>query len=317
MSRSDRTLTPAAAMVLGVLTASMATTAATAAAQEVDLEARQLGEGLWVIHGPPHGNVLVVEGGEGVLLVDAQSAPVAPGLDSLITTLSQRPVRWVVSTHYHEDHIGGNSVFRGQGARVYAHPHMRTQAIIDTVIEDLRWEREAADLDDLADVEIAESTELDLGGRSVRLVHVAAAHTDGDMIVVLERENVIHTGDIAEFSAYPFLDWWGGGSLDGMIAGVDRLLALGDERTRYVPGHGGVVDRAGLEDYRDMLVTVAGRVEAAVEQGMEWPEIGDAGLSAEYDEERGGTRAGRRFVGILYLGVSGATDPEGAESSTD
>lgn len=304
----------AAAAVPGLL-ALVAASVGTAAAQEVELETRRLGPGLWVVHGAPHGNVLVVEGSDGVLLVDAQSAPVSSRLDSLVSTLSGRPVRWVISTHYHEDHIGGNSVFRGQGARVYAHPNMRAQAVIDTVIDDLGWEREAADPDDLADVEISNEAEFGLGGRFVRVLHVPAAHTDGDLIVILGETNVIHTGDLAEFDAYPFLDWWGGGSLDGMIAGVNVLLGLGDEGTRYVPGHGGVVDRDELEAYRDMLVTVAERVKAAVEGGMEWPEIGDAGLTSEYDDERGGARAGRRFVGILYLGLSGASDP--AESSTN
>ena len=143
-----------------------------------------------------------------------------------------------------------------------------------------------------------------LGGKRIEVFGFTDAHTDGDLAVFFRDDNVLHTGDIVEVGAYPFIDWWGGGTLAGTITAVDRLLQLCDADTKIVPGHGPVVDREHVVAYREMLVTVQQRVRDAIAAGATLDEVMDAGFTREFDDARRGERAGRRFVGVLYLGLS-------------
>jgi glyoxylase-like metal-dependent hydrolase (beta-lactamase superfamily II) len=166
------------------------------------------------------------------------------------------------------------------------------------------WHREPAPADAIPTLTFADSMVLHLNGQAVRLLHAPAAHTGGDAMVVFPRENVIHMGDILELGAYPFLDWWSGGSLDGVLAAVDRVLAMADDDTRIVPGHGRVVDRQGLADYRGMLVTVRDRVQAAVAEGKSLDEMSATLPTKEFDASYGGERQGRRFARLIYYGLT-------------
>jgi glyoxylase-like metal-dependent hydrolase (beta-lactamase superfamily II) len=280
--------------------------AQTAAAQERSFTTTRLADGLHVIHGHPGGNVILQTGADGALLVDAQSAGVEDSVDAMVRRLADQPVRLIINTHYHEDHIGGNAAFRSQGAEVIAHARLRARAVVDTTIDELEWHREPAHPDDLPSIEIGTDTTLRWNGATIDLIALNAAHTDGDVAVYFREADVLHTGDVVEVDAYPFVDWWGGGSLDGTIAAVDRLLSLVGERTRIVPGHGHIVDRPHLLQYRSMLATVRERVLAAIDAGEDLSSVMDRGLSAEWDDDRGGTSSGRRFVGILFLGLSTA-----------
>ncbi|MCU0620949.1 MAG: MBL fold metallo-hydrolase, partial [Gemmatimonadales bacterium] len=188
---------------------------------------RTIAPGLFMLSGYANGNVLVLEGRDGLLLVDAQSPTRAGEADSVLRRGTPAPVRTVVNTHYHDDHIGGNPHWVAAGASVVAQCQVQVQASKDTTITDFGdWHRTPAPPAALASTCVRDSLTLQHGGVPVRLVHLPRAHTDGDLLVHFPTLNVVHMGDVLERGAPPFIDWWAGGTLQGMLAACDRVLAL-------------------------------------------------------------------------------------------
>lgn len=264
------------------------------------IAATDLGGGLTLLASPPDGNILVVRGRASALVVDALSPEHAERADSAIRAAAGGAPRRVVNTHYHFDHIGANPRLAGAGASTIAHPAVRTLAARDTTIPELNWDLDPAEPAALPRATVADSARYDLGGEVAHVVHMPAAHTGGDLVVRLERANVIHAGDIVEFGAYPFVDWWAGGSFDGLVAAVDRILAMAGEDTRIVPGHGRLLSRADLVAYRDMLRSVGGRVRQAIAAGESVETLVNRNITASWDGEHGGARQGQRFVRLLH-----------------
>jgi len=257
-----------------------------------------------VASGYENGNVLIVTSDTGLLIVDAQSARRVAALDTAIRSVSTRPVRLVVNTHYHGDHTEGNAWFRSRGARVLAHGAVRVQAAKDTVIADWdNWHRTPLAADALPTRDVGDSLTLWLGRERVVLLHAARAHTDGDLMTWLPGANVLHIGDILEVGAPPFIDYWAGGTFDGMIGAIDRVLALVNDSTAIVPGHGAVSSRADLRRYREMLTTVWGRVEAAVARGEKRDAIVGSRPAREWEAELGSERRAGQLVALLHYGV--------------
>jgi len=269
-----------------------------------ELTIEQLVHGVHVIHGHPGGNVLVIETMDGLVLVDAQSAGVSDSLVTMVRSISPATPAFVINTHYHEDHIAGNSHFRAVGATTVGHVNVPTRAAVDTMIDELAWHREPADGADLPMETVSQDTTVTVGGIRIDLLTFPAAHTDGDLAVYLPEQNILHTGDILEVDAFPFVDWWGGGSLAGTIEAIDKLLALVDEETMIVPGHGHVVDRPHMVAYRTMLAEVSEGVQGAIARGDDVETAMSLGLANDFARGRGGESAARRFVGILFLGMS-------------
>lgn len=279
----------AAAVALLVVTA-----APGAAQQAVVLRPVELLPGVTVMHGPPNGNVLIVRTEAGLVLVDAQSAGPAVTLDSLVAL--RGAVRLVITTHYHEDHLGGNARFRARGAPVLAHANVPRLAARDTTVTEFDWHLEPAPAAALPTRLVEGDSTFTVGGTTIVVRHYAGAHTAGDLTVWLPAARVLHTGDIYEVGAYPFIDVWAGGSVDGMIRAVTDMLASAPPGTTVVPGHGRPTSLAELEDYRDMLVQVRDTVAALLAGGASEEEVIAAGVTAPWDEARGGERAGRFFA---------------------
>lgn len=261
--------------------------------------------GLHVIAGFANGNILVVEGRDGLLLVDAQS-PRRVGLaDSVLRTITAAPVRTVVFTHYHEDHTGGMPHWRAGGASAVGHVSLPAQMAKDTVITDWEgWHRTPAVPQAMPDRTFTDRLVLDAGGVRVELIHIPPAHTDGDLVVWLPERNLLHSGDLVEPGAPPFIDWWAGGSLDGMIAAADQLLALVNDSTRIVPGHGPVIGRETLVEHRRMLVTLRDAIGNQVRQGRTLDQVLAARPAAEFETLLGGPRRADQFVRLVYYGLA-------------
>jgi len=273
--------------------------------QALSLTRHQLTDRVDVFSGFANGNVLAIRADSGTLLIDAQSARRVGLVDSALASLGAGPVKLVINTHYHGDHIEGNAYFRAKGARILAHRSVSVQAAKDTTIVSWdNWHRAPAAPEALPTMMFSDSSVFRFGDEEVRVYHAPNAHTDGDAIVWLPRANIIHMGDIFELGAPPFIDWWVGGSAGGMIAAIDRVLPWIDERTRVVPGHGPVSDRATLLSYRAMLATMQTRVQTFIKSGKSLDEILAAKPAAEFEDRLGGARYGDRLTRLLYAGLA-------------
>ncbi len=233
------------------------------------------------------GNIAACVGQTGVLVVDTDYHQMAGKLPAAIALLKDRPVRFVLNTHWHFDHVGGNESLAQSGALVIAHQNVRkrmaagqTIALID---EKILPSTPAA----LPALCFADSLFLSLGDEEVEVIHFPHAHTDGDAVVRFKRANVIHAGDIFFNGGYPFIDISSGGTINGMIAAVDGILGLCDERTQIIPGHGPVAHAPDLRIYRDMLDAFRSIIVAEMAKGRSLDEIRAAGATAALDAKYG------------------------------
>lgn len=269
------------------------------------IETQALRSGLHVLRGAGC-NVVVWNGPEGVLVVDSGNAASAPQLLEAIGRVADGSVRFLVNTHWHPDHIGGNAALRRAGALAIAHQQTRALMSERQAVPAYDLEVPAASRDALPSVTFDDTLTLHLNGDRLALLHVPGAHGDGDLIAWWETANVVHVGDAYYAGGYPFVDSANGGSLAGLVAALETVLSRADARTVIVPGHGPVSNRTELTAYRDMLVAVGRRVRELVEQGKNLDEVLEAQPTAEYDERYGpGAVSAERFVRNLYADLSG------------
>jgi cyclase len=252
------------------------------------------------------GNVAVVAGEDGVFLVDDQFAPLTEKIRAAVARISPAPVRFVLNTHWHGDHTGGNENLGRAGVLIVAHDNVRTRMSADQFQNNLSDTVKASPAGALPVVTFTEAVTFHLNGEEVHAFHVAPAHTDGDAVVHFRRADVVHMGDTYFNGFYPYIDLSSGGSVDGMIAAADRVLAMAGERTRIIPGHGPLSGRAELRAYRDMLATVRDRVRALSREGKTLEQVLTARPSADFDARWGqGFMKPESFVRIVYQSVAG------------
>jgi glyoxylase-like metal-dependent hydrolase (beta-lactamase superfamily II) len=250
-----------------------------------------------------NGNVLVVEGDDATLLIDAQTANRAAELDSTVRRLTTRPVRLVVNTHYHEDHVGGNVLFRRKGAEVMAHEKVIFEASKDTVIPEWEnWHRVPLPSEGLPTRTVSRTHTLRWGRDSIELVYLPSSHSGTDLVVWNPRANVMHTGDVVEIGAPPFIDWWTGGSIEGTVRGVVWIINRVNDSTLIVPGHGPVTKRRDLFPYGRMLEWLNLRVRHGIRRGETDEQIASGGMFKSFERELGGPESLKRFVKLLRIG---------------
>ncbi|MBM5812852.1 MAG: MBL fold metallo-hydrolase [Gammaproteobacteria bacterium] len=267
---------------------------------KIEFAAQPLGGGVTLLASGRGGNVAVLVGSDGVLLVDDEVQPLSARLRAAVARVSDRPVRFVLNTHWHFDHVGGNPALGGDGAVIMAHERVRQRMAEGQAVSAFGVPVPPAAAAALPIVTFADGLTVHFDGETVELRHVAPAHTDGDAVVFFRRANVVHMGDLFWNGMYPLVDGTSGGSMAGMIAGLDMVLARIDETTTVIPGHGPVGDRAALQGYRDMLDTVAKRVAGLRKQGRSADEIVAARPTADLDAAWGkGLFTGEQWVRLV------------------
>ncbi len=261
-----------------------------AAAQQdfskVEIKAEKVADGLWMLTGAG-GNLGVSAGPDGVFLIDDQYAPLTEKIKAAVRALSDRPIRFVLNTHLHGDHTGGNENLGKDGAVIVAHENVRKRMSTEQFMRLFNRTIPASPAAALPLVTFAESVSFHVNGDDIDAVHVPPAHTDGDVIVRFRKANVIHAGDNLFNGRYPICDIYSGGSVEGMIGAADRLLAAGDEKTKYIPGHGPLATKADVKAYRDMLAASRDAILPLVKAGKTLDEVKAAKPTAALDEKWG------------------------------
>jgi cyclase len=267
---------------------------------EVEIVTHPVADGVYMLAGQG-GNIGLVATSDGAFLIDDQFAPLTDRILAAVAEVTDQPVKFVLNTHWHFDHTGGNENLADAGVMVVAHDNVRQRLAAGQFME--FFGREVAPAPDgaLPVVTFNDSITFHMGEHAIHAFHVANAHTDGDAIIHLAKADVIHAGDVVFYGLYPFIDAGSGGSLDGMIAAVGQMLDLAGEKTRIIPGHGPVIDRDQLADYGEMLQTVRSRLVERMEKGQSLTEIQADGITAEWDDGwGGGFIPPDRWVEMLY-----------------
>jgi glyoxylase-like metal-dependent hydrolase (beta-lactamase superfamily II) len=254
--------------------AAAAATTAPAAAQQttpnVEIRVERVAPGVAILFGRG-GNVGLSYGADDNVLIDDQYAPLTERILSAVRSVDPDPVRFVINTHWHGDHTGGNENMGRAGAVIVAHDNVRRRMSMEQVVRGNAVSASPAGA--LPVVTFSESVSFHLNGDEVRVFHVEHAHTDGDALVYWTRANVLHMGDVYFRSFLPFIDLDSGGSVDGLLRAVDQALAIANEATVIVPGHGEIARRADLVAYRDLVSRLAARVRAEIRAGRSLEEI--------------------------------------------
>lgn len=219
------------------------------------------------------GNIGVFAGDDGVFLVDGQFAPLTERIVAEVARVSDDPIRFLINTHFHGDHTGGNENFSRAGALIIAHDNARRTLAQPHYIEMIQTRFRAFGPIALPAVTFKTSMSLNLGGERVDVIHAPPSHTDGDSVVFFRGSDVIHMGDIFRSRGQPIFDRNNGGSYEGLIAASDFVLNLVGEDTLIVPGHGQVSTRADLQEVRNIMATVRDRIQAGIDAGQSVEEI--------------------------------------------
>lgn len=239
---------------------------------EPGIRAVELEESLYLLEGAG-GNVAMFVWDDGVLLVDDKIAPASAELKAAVAKITPKPIRFVVNTHWHPDHRGGNAELAGDGAVIVAHENVRRRLSVDAFIEVFDRRYKAQPPEALPIVTFTRDVTFHLGGEEISVTHVERAHTDSDSFVRFRKANVLHMGDCFLKGSYPVIDYINGGTYAGTVRAADKALAMGDAATRIIPGHGAVANVSELRSWRDMLVKILAYVKGAVERGQTLEQI--------------------------------------------
>jgi cyclase len=256
------------------------------------------------------GNYFTVEGSggmigaligpDGIFLVDSQFAPLTEKIVAALKQVSDRPIRYLVNTHLHGDHTGGNENFAKLGVTLLSRDELRARLATPS-----RGNPPPAAA--LPVITYRSPLTFHMNGEDVQLIPVPLAHTDGDTMVYFPTADVIMTGDFYRSAGYPNIDRASGGSLKGMLEGLNAVVNLAKPTTKIVPGHGAIVDKTAVAAHRDMIIALRDRVAKLVQQGQTQEQVIAAKVNADYEAKvpQPGT-TGERFIGQLYAELQGA-----------
>jgi cyclase len=285
---------------------------------KVEIIAEQLGPNVYMLTGsagldPSHedaagGRIGVLAGPDGILMIDSQYVQLADKVLAAIRRINTGPIRLLVNTHIHRDHTAGNAYFAKQGAIIFAREELREgmarlsnmpNASANPVANPAGFP--------VVTYGMGPPVKIHMNDEVVNFIPIRAAHTGGDTNIKFEKANVLFIGDFYRNYGYPFIDINNGGTLKGMLEGLEATMKSADANTTIVPGHGTLIKRDAIEPYRDMILAVAGKVEQMIAQGKSLQEVLAAKLTALYDAKvAGGTESSaERFVSAVYQQLKG------------
>ena len=266
---------------------------------KVEIKTTRLAEHVYMMRGAG-GNLGLSVGDDATFLIDDQFAPLTDKITAAIAQVSKQPVKFILNTHWHSDHTGGNENFGKAGTLIFAQENVRKRMSTEQFIAFINSKQPPSPRPALPLITFTQGVSFHLNGEEIRAIHVPHAHTDGDAIVHFVGSDVIHMGDVFWNGMYPFIDTSSGGSIEGTIAACDQGLALANDNTRVIPGHGPLGTRKDLQAYRDMLADINGRIKRMISDGRTVEQIVAAKVTADYDAKYGGGFIkGDRFLEML------------------
>ena len=233
------------------------------------------------------GNIGVSSGPDGVLIIDDQYAPLTDKIRAAVTAISKDPIRFVVNTHWHGDHTGGNENMGGAGAVIVAHENVRRRMSTEHISAFFKRTTPASPKAALPVMTFGQDVSFHVNGDDLHVFHVDPAHTDGDSIIHWQKANVFHMGDLYFSGGYPFIDLESGGSVDGVIAAAEKVLSMANDSSKIIPGHGPLSTKKDLTGYRDMLKTIRTRIHSQVTSGKSLDEVKASRPTKDWDDTLG------------------------------
>ena len=250
---------------------------------EVEIQTVHASDNVYMLVGAG-GNIGLSVGDDGAFVIDDQYAPLSDKIMAAIAEITDSDVRFLVNTHYHGDHTGGNEAFGAAGALIFAQDNVRARMSTAQFRGIFDQDIPPSPAGALPIVTFSDQMSFHWNGDEVRAIHQPPAHTDGDSILHFENANVIHTGDTFVVGCYPFIDVDSGGDIDGLIAGGYRTLSIADDDTVIIPGHGPLSDADSLAEWLDMLKATRMNMQSLIDQGMSEDEAWAAGPTAAFDD---------------------------------
>lgn len=291
--------------VAGIVTLLVAS-GASAQQADISFKTTEVAPGLFMLEGQggfTGGNLGLSVGEDGVILIDDGVTPLADRTIAAVKKTTGRPVDFVVNTHVHGDHVGGNAALHEQGARIIAHDRTRQRMVEQGLVG--AQENTPAPEGALPEMTFSDSLTMHLNGEEAFVFHVGAAHTDGDAVIYFRDSDVIHTGDILFNGIFPYIDLGTGGSVEGYIAAQDDVLSLAGENTKIIPGHGPLATKADLEAARNMLRDARDRVRRLIDEGKSEDDVVSANPLADYEGWSWEFITTERITRTLYRDLSG------------
>jgi glyoxylase-like metal-dependent hydrolase (beta-lactamase superfamily II) len=265
----------------------------------VEIKSIEVTKGIYMLTGAG-GNMGLCVGEDATFLIDDQYAPLTEKIMSAVRAVTDKPIGFVLNTHWHGDHTGGNENLGKMGALIVAHDNVRTRMSTEQFMKAFNRTIAPSPKAALPVVTFNDAVTFHLNDETIHAFHVPPAHTDGDSVIFFKNANVVHAGDLFFRARFPFIDLSAGGSFKGMIEASERLLELVDDETRIIPGHGDLASKSDLRDYHDMLVLVKERVVPLIAAGKTEAEVVAAKPLADSPSWGEGFVNADRFLSIVY-----------------
>jgi glyoxylase-like metal-dependent hydrolase (beta-lactamase superfamily II) len=254
---------------------------------KVTIKTTKLTDSVYMLEGSG-GNIGVSVGDDGVIVIDDQFAPLTAKIQEAISKLSPKPIKFVINTHWHFDHVGGNENLGAAGAVIIAHENVRKRMSSKQFIELMKLEVPPSSPKALPIVTFTSDITLHFNGEDIHVIHVDPTHTDGDSIIVFPKAKVVHMGDCYMTISYPFPDISSGGNFDGFISTSDKVVGMTDNTFKIIPGHGPLSNKAELKAWHDMLVEIRASVKKLADAGKPLDAIQKEKPTAKWDAKWSG-----------------------------
>jgi len=268
---------------------------------KVEIKATEVSENIFMLEGSG-GNIAVIRGKDGVLMVDSQFAPLSDKIKNAIVKLSDSKIKYLLNTHWHGDHTGGNKNFGSEGTIIVAHNNVRQRMSTDQV--NVNRTTKAAPEAAWPVITFAEDMKIHFNNEDIALLHVHNAHTDGDAFVYFSNANVLHMGDTFFNGRFPYIDLGSGGTVQGLIDAITKASMIIDDETKIIPGHGSLAAKKDLHAYLEVIKDVFNGVKKAISEGKTLEEIKASEITKPYEGWGSGFISDERFLDIIWTDLN-------------